>query len=163
MAGPEEAAFKEDQVKAAFIFNFVKFVEWPSEAFGDPQAPIQIGVAGKTSVLEALQAAVKGREIGGREIVVKRVETPESASQVHLLFLGADTDTSLSKWLAQAAKAGVLTVGESESFRDSDGMIAFVLQGDRLRFEINVGEAERARLRISAQLQKLATKVKKRT
>ncbi len=162
-AAPEEAVFKEHQVKAAFVFNFVKFVEWPAGAFADERTPIQIGVAGKGAILEALEAAVKGKEVGGRELVVRRVETPEEASQVNVLFLGADVDAGLTTWLAAAAKTNVLTIGESEVFQKSDGMIAFVWQGDRLRFEINVAEAERARLRVSAQLLKLASKVRKRS
>lgn len=161
-AAPEEAVFKEHQVKAAFVFNFVKFVEWPAGAFADERTPIQIGVAGKGVMLEALEAAVKGKEVGGRELVVRRVETPEEASKLHVLFLGADGDARLGTWLAKASENSVLTIGESEAFQTSAGMIAFVWQGDRLRFEINLAEAERAKLRVSAQLLKLASKVKKR-
>jgi hypothetical protein len=161
-AAPEEAVFKEHQVKAAFVFNFVKFVEWPTNAFADESAPIQIGVAGNATMVAALDAAIKGKEVGGRELAVRRVETPEQASEVNVLFLGADVDAGLTTWLAAASKTNVLTIGESEVFRKSDGMIAFVWQGDRLRFEINVAEADRAKLRVSAQLLKLASKVRKR-
>ena len=149
-------ATKEYQIKAAFLFNFTKFIEWPAGCFADSNSPIVIGVIGKDPFGSELQDAVQGRKINGRSIVLKTIESIEQARAVHLLFIPSTEESQAALVLKGLGTSSVLTVGESEQFVSNDGIIHFVLEGDKVRFEINANSADRARLKISAQLQKLA-------
>jgi hypothetical protein len=147
---------KEQQVKAAFLYNFTKFVEWPDQDFGEAGRSIVIGVIGSTAIRDELEKIVRGRKVNGRAITVRLLETIPDAPSVDLLFITADGEARLAGKLDQPALAGVLTVGESKQFATRGGMINFILEGDRVRFVINQGSAERSGLKISAQLLKLA-------
>ncbi len=157
----ETPASKEYQIKAAFLYNFTKFVEWLPDSFEGPDTPIVIAVAGKAPCAAELEQAVKDRTVNGRKILVKTAETPAAAKGAHVLFLSASEDSRLEEWLGAVRKAGTLTVGETEPFAKAGGIIRFVLEGDKVRFEINMDSAERAGLKISAQLQKLAKTIRK--
>ena len=162
LARAESPGTKEQQVKAGFIYNFLKFVEWPADRFQDTNSPLIIGVAGKGSISTALENAVKNRKIDGHEVIVKSVDTPEGAKATHLLFVPAAEDSRVDLLLSAMSGAGVLTVGESERFSRSGGIIKFMLEGDKLRFEINMEGANQAGLKISAQLQRLAKAVRRK-
>ena len=155
-AGAEPAASNEYQVKAAFVYNFLKFVEWPAGQFAETNSPIVIGVAGKGAMGAELEAAVSGRRINGRELVVRTVDSPPAAQGTHVLFVGLGEDQRAEEWLRQPKGGGTLTVGESEVFGKRGGMITFWHEGDKRRFSIDVAAASQAGLKISAQLQKLA-------
>jgi hypothetical protein len=161
-AGAESPSSKEQQLKARFIYNFLKFVEWPANRFQDTNAPLIIGVTGKGSISAALETTVKGRKINGRELIVKVVNSPETAKATHLLFVAPTEDGRFDTWLSGLAGACVLTVGESDQFGKSGGIIRFMPDGDKLRFEINMDAADQAGLKISAQLQKLAKAVRRK-
>jgi hypothetical protein len=148
--------FKEYQVKAAFLFNFSKFVEWPARKFADGTSPIVIGILGANPFGSELEKAVRGRHINGREVVVQQFDTPEAARAAHLLFVSASSDPSMVSALRALDGSAVLTVGESDAFTRHGGIITLVLEGDKLGFTINIDSAGRAGLKISAQLQKLA-------
>jgi hypothetical protein len=104
---------------------------------------------------------VRDRKINGREIVVKPCATAEAAKGAHLLFVSAAEDARFGELKQALAGTHVLIVGETDGFAGQGGMIAFKLEGDKLRFEINLDSAERAGLKISAQLLKLAWRVRK--
>ena len=150
------ATFKEYQVKAAFLFNFTKFVEWPARKFADGTSPIVIGILGANPFGPELEKAVRGRHINGREVVVQQFESAEAARSAHLLFVSAGSDPSIVNALRVLDGSSVLTVGESDAFTRHGGIITLVLEGDKLGFTINIDSAGRAGLKISAQLQKLA-------
>ena len=152
---------REFQIKAAFLYNFTKFVEWPAGKFQETNSPLIIGVAGSSPMTAAIEAIVKDRQINGRPIVVKAVQTREAAQATHLLFIPSSEDSRLESLLPSGAASGVLTVGESEKFASDGGMIHFITEGGKLRFEINMGIVEQAGLQISAQLQKLAKAVRR--
>lgn len=160
--GADVLSAPEHEAKAAFVCNFLKFVEWPEGRFPNPSAPLVLGVAGKGPIVTALERMTRERTINGHPLIVRTVETPEDARSVHLLFLHASEDKRLDALLPLLADSSVLTVGESRAFAQAKGIITFVPEGDRLRFEINMNSAERAGLRISAQLQKLATTVRRK-
>ena len=162
VSGTELPGIKEQQVKAAFIYNFLKFVEWPASRFQDTNSPFVIGVLGKCPISAQLEDTVKGRKINGREIIVKTVDTLEAAKATYLLFVAASEDSRLDTWMPDLVSTNVLTVGESDQFGKGGGIIKFVLEGDKLRFEINMDAADRARLKISAQLQKLAKAIRRK-
>ncbi len=149
---------REYKVKAAFIYNFAKFVEWPAQKLGGDSAPLVIGVLGPNPFGDELENALKGRQINGRPVVVRQFDNLEAAKAAHLLFVSLNDESKLRKALKEY---GVLTVGQSESFARNGGIITFTFEDDKLRFEINVGAAEQAGLKISAQLQKLAKSVRK--
>jgi len=160
VAAADTSGVKEHQVKAAFVYNFMKFVEWPASRLDNASSPLIIGVAGKGRMFATLEAAVKGRTINGRALIVKSLAAPEDARGMHALFVDASEDARVEAWLRTAAgSSGILTVGESEAFAKHGGMINFVLEGDKLHFEINADSADQAGLKISAQLLKLAKKV----
>jgi hypothetical protein len=151
---------KENQLKAAFVYNFTKFIEWPATRFADETSPIVIGVLGRNPFGGELEKIVEGRTVAGRAILVKLIHTADEAPAVHLLFVPAGEESRLPA--AAWPDVAVATVGESEAFVALGGMITFIQEGDQLRFEIEIGTAERCGLKISSQLQKLAKAVRRR-
>jgi len=153
-----EGAFvsKEYQIKAAFLYNFTKFIEWPPQAFADASSPIVLGVSCPNGIDSELEQIVKDRKVNGRPLVVRRIAAATEARSLHLLFLCADEDARFEAIKAAAQDQALVTVGETPDFHALGGMITFVLEDDKIRFEINADAADRAGVRISAQLQKLA-------
>lgn len=160
--GAESSVPLEYKVKAAFLYNFTRFVEWPSASFAANDGPLIIGICGRNPFGGELEQGLKGRSVNGHPIELRAVETPEAAKQVHLLFVPAGEDGRASVWIKSVAGIGVLTVGETEKFADAGGMIRFVREADKVRFDINMEPAEQGKLRVSAQLQKLARTVRQR-
>jgi hypothetical protein len=156
-----EAVISESQIKAAFLYNFTKFVEWPRESFTDKSEPITIGVLGNDALALELQSIVEGRRINGRAIVVHNVRGPDEVAELQMLFVSAAEDAQLAALQASAANLALLTVGESPAFAQAGGAITFLQQSGKLRFEINMRSVERAQLKISAELQKLALAVRR--
>lgn len=161
--GSDAAVSREDQLKAAFLYNFTKFIEWPAQSFSAANAPIVIGVLGHTPLEAELARLTRSRNINGRAILVKRVDTADEARATHLLFVSAEENAGFAAVQAALDNSPVVVVGESQGFAATGGTINFVLEEDKVRFEINISSAERAGLKISAQLQKLATHVRRTT
>lgn len=157
----QPAQSKEYELKAAFLYNFTKFVTWPEERFADPHSPIIIGVFGKSPFSPELAAAIAARKTDGRPVLLRNVSTPATAAEVHVLFVPAWEERAAEAVLEPERKAGVLYVGETEAFREHGGTITFDLDRDKLRFVINMNAADRAGLKISAQLLKLAKRVER--
>jgi len=157
----DDAAPKEYQIKAAYLYNFAKFVEWPEGRFADAQSPLVIGVLGQNPFGDELRAIARDHKINGRVITIQSVQTPGEAQRVHLLFIPASEDSRVAEVLAGLKAASVLTVGESDQFKLAGGMICFVRQADKVRFKIVAAAAEQHGLRISAQLLKLAQPLEK--
>lgn len=150
---------KEYQVKAAFLYNFTKFVEWSPQHFASGERPIVIGVLGRNPFGDELEKIVRGRNVNGRAITVKVITSILEARSTDLVFVCAGEERQLDGKWRQLQDAGVLTVGESKVFSDHGGTITFLLEGDKVRFAINLAAGESAGLKISAQLLKLATTV----
>lgn len=150
---------KEYQLKAAFLYNFTKFVEWPTARFANETSPIVIGMLGRNPFGGELEKITEGRTVNGRPIVVKSIATAEEVAAVHLLFVPGGEETRLPAAVWQSA--AIVAVGESQSFAALGGTIMFTREGDKIRFEINIAAAERSRLKVSSQLQKLATVVRR--
>jgi hypothetical protein len=158
--GAEGAISREYEIKAAFLFNFTRFIEWPMESFADPASPIVIGVIGNDPFGAALANIVQGRRVNGRAIVARSISSDEDARATHLLFVGLTREEDVARLMQTLAGFPVMTVGETAEFAAEGGAITFVRQGDKVRFEINTASAARAHVRISAQLEKLATAVR---
>ncbi len=150
---------KEYQLKAAFLYNFTKFVEWPPACFADDTSPIVIGILGRNPFGAELASVVAGRTVNGRGLVVKSLATAAEAASVHLLFVPAGEEAKLAAdrtWRDVA----VVTVGESPQFAALGGTITFRREADRVTFAVDLALAEHAGLKVSAQLLKLATSVR---
>jgi uncharacterized protein DUF4154 len=160
VADPRVPSADEWQIKSAFIYNFTKFVEWPEGALGASGQPIVIGVLGEKPLAQQLAVVVAGRNVNGRPIEVKPVRTAAEARATQLLFVTAAEESRYAAMRSELADSPVLTVGETPSFSVT-GAIGFVQDGEKLRFEINTDIAERAHLKISSQLQKLAAAIRR--
>ena len=142
----------EYQVKAAFLYNFAKFVEWPSPAFPGPSTPFRICVLGHDPFGDALTNIVQGKSISGRPIVAIVLPPAAEIRPCHVLFISHTDSAILKAALDRMRGLPVLTVGESADFLALGGMINFVLQEDRVRFEINLAAAEHHHLKLSSKL-----------
>ena len=151
----------EYQVKAAYLFNFLKFVEWPADAFTDSLAPIVIGVVGDDPFGGALPEVVIGKTVQGRDLVIRKYHASENLRGASILFISASEKKRLPQILTSLRGASVLTVADMDGFLDEGGMIQFLFEDDRVRFAIDVGAASRARLKISSKLLSLARMVGK--
>jgi len=149
-------------IKAGFIYNFAKFVEWPSAAFAQPDSPIVIGVLGTDPFGTVLDRLVQDKKIGQRGFVVRRYKWGKDLKDLKdlrdckILFVSAsekahaDEIIQLVKWLP------ILTVGETPGFAERGGVIRFTVEDNRVRFEVNVDAAHQADLNISSRLLTLA-------
>ena len=156
-ATPQEAA-PEYELKAAFLYNFATYADWPADAFPDPRAPFRVGVCGKDPFGPLLEEAFLGKTVGGRPIVVKRSPEVADLGSCQLVFVPASERTSRALLALEGTRA--LTVGEREGFAQEGGCVNFYLEGKRVRFEINPEAAKRAGLKISSKLLRLARIVK---
>jgi hypothetical protein len=155
-AGAAEEPLDEYQVKAAFLFNFAKFVEWPSGTFNTPDQPITICILGKDPFGHSLDDTVAGRLVDGRSFVVRRISGVRQVPGCHILFVSSADDMRPAATLADIGTPGVLTVGESDAAGADGFVINFRLEDGKVRFDINVGTANREKLRISSRLLGLA-------
>jgi hypothetical protein len=152
-------AVDEYKVKAAFVFNFAKFIQWPTEAFKTPADPLMICVLGHDQMANSLQEAVTGKTIDGRPLVVRQVTIGQISNDCNILFVGASATKRFRSSLKESA--GLLTVGETPGFATEGGVICFKLEDGKIRFEINVAAAEHQQLHISSKLLSLAEIVKR--
>ena len=149
-------AVSEYQVKAAYVFNFLKFVEYPTSSFVDPLAPLIIGVLGDDPFGSALPQVVIGKTVGGRDLVIRIYHPGEDLRSAHILFISSSERKRLPAIFSSLHGSSVLTVGDTTGFLDAGGMIQFLSESDRVRFAINVDAASRARLKLSSKLLSLA-------
>jgi hypothetical protein len=155
-AAAQTPAATEYEVKAAFLYNFAKFVEWPPEALAAPSAPMVIGVLGTDPFGHTLDRIVADKQIGGHPLVIKRLKDASEAEGCQIVFVGTADRAALKRLVQSNARHAVLTVGEIEGFTQEGGIIQFVIQENKVRFQINAAAADKAGLKISAQLLKLA-------
>ena len=146
----------EYPVKAAFLFNFAKFVDWPADAFKGPTDPIAICVLGRDPFGTALDDVVRNKTVANRGFVVRAVSDAQQASKCQIVFVTASERKHFRSLLEELKGRSILTVGEAEDFTASGGVINFKLKDARVRIEIDAEAAERARLRISSKLLSLA-------
>jgi hypothetical protein len=151
----EKQTTLEYQVKAAFLLNFTKFIDWPA---GNPAEPFSMCILGNDPFGPAIDRMVQGETVRGRRLAVRRVR-PEEAHGCQMIFV-----QSFERGIAGAPAGlgpGILTVGEGEAFLREGGMIAFVIDNRRVRFDINLRAAENAALRVSSKLLNVARNVDK--
>jgi len=151
---------KEYQIKAAFLFHFAQFVEWPSMNSTNANDPFVIGVLGENPFGNALDEIVKGETIGNRKITVQYSRRAEDLKNCQIVFVCKSEKRRLSRILKELNGRNILTVGECDGFAELGGVINFYIENDKVHFEINPDDAAREKLKISAQLFRLGKIVK---
>jgi hypothetical protein len=151
-----DATVTAPALKAAFLYNFAKFAEWPVEA---STGPLTICVLGDPAVADALDDTVRGRTIDGREIAVSRVKAGGLQKCQLLYVAGLDAKRSAAA-IEEVKHVAVLTVGDRDGFAESGGVAGLFVENAKMRFTINVDAAQRARLRLSSRLLSLAKLVR---
>jgi hypothetical protein len=154
----ESNGTSEYDVKAAFLFHFAQFVEWPDQAFHDRDTPLTYCTIGEDAFAGALDEALKGKHVGNRELRVRHLREREQIEGCQVLFIAA-TRGREQEDLGMANGHPVLTVGETDHFAQRGGIIGFCLEGKKVRFEINLDAAGLAQIKISAKLLTLAKTV----
>ena len=149
----------EYQVKAAYLFNFVKYVTWPEERFATTNAPIVIGILGDDPFGPPLDEMLANKAISGRKLEVQRATSTEKLKNAHIIFISRSEEKRLEKNLEKLKKISVLTVSDIDHFSRRGGMIGFVLVSQSVRFEIDLAAAEEASLKVSGRLLSAATMV----
>jgi uncharacterized protein DUF4154 len=150
----------EQEVKAAYLYNFAKYVEWPQAAA--PEQQWVVGVLGDGDFGEVLQKLLAGKTARERPFVARRLLEPEQAAQAHIVFIAASEAPRLPAILKSLEGSRALTVSDIDGFAEKGGMIGFRMDGKKVRFDISPQAATRAGLRISSQLLALARVVQSR-
>jgi YfiR/HmsC-like len=158
-AADEAAAAVQQRVKAAFLYKFASYVEWPAAVFKAPDSPIVIGVSGADGVATELEKAVAGRRVADRPVTVQRLPAGAAAKGCcHILFVGGTAHEG-GELLAAASGHGVLTVTEASGALPRGSVINFLEADNRVRFDISREAAERNGLQVRAQLLAVARDV----
>src|SRR5687768_13891237 len=160
-ASPGSSALQasEPRVKAAFLFKFGDYVEWPAGSFEAPTAPLTIGVLDANPLADELAAIVVGRQVGGRPVAVRRLRRGDRMEGLHVLFVGKIASGKLESLLAPIHGRPTLVVTESADGLRGDSVINFVVQSEKVRFDVSLPAAESRGLRVSSRLLAVARKV----
>jgi hypothetical protein len=158
-AGAFPQAASEYDIKAAFLYNFTKFVEWPPQAFPAQSSQLKVCVLGENPFGKILESVIEGEEVQGRRLSFLRVDVLHNPGFCHVLFISRSERERIPAILTAVQGSPVLTVSEMDGFLEKGGAINFKVQDGKVRFEINQGAAERAGLKMSSKLLRLATRV----
>ncbi len=157
----QETAPSEYQLKAAFLYNFAKFIEWPPEAFPEDTSPFAIGIIGQNPFGIDLERTVKSKLVNGHPFAVIQVRTLAELKHCHILFISPSERKRLPEILNSVRNTNVLTVSEVDHFLESGGMINFTMEGNKVRFQIHDEAAKLAGLKISSKLLNLAKRTER--
>jgi hypothetical protein len=146
----------EDQLKAVYMFNFAKFVDWPAETLRTADAPMNFCVLGRSPASDELDVSIRGKAVNAHIIAVRHLRGPEEIKDCHLVFLAASAGKQNLKLLQAARGLPVLLVSESPGFAKAGGAIDFLIEDGKVIFEVNQNAAETAHLKISSKLLALA-------
>jgi hypothetical protein len=149
---PARAQSREYQIKAAFLGNFIQFVTWPTNAFTSQSAPFCVGVLGDDPFGSALEQTVQGETADHHKIIVRRCQRMGDCKDCQMIFVCRSQEKNFGAILDALASSPVLTVSDMRGFGRRGGIISFYLEGNKVRFEINLMAAQRDKLKISAQL-----------
>lgn len=149
---------REDELKAAYLYNFAKFTRWAGAGDTGVPNPLVIGILGDERVAESLAALTRGRAVGGSTIEVRSFSAESIPANLHIVYVAASQDGLLRQIAPSLFQAGRLTIGETESFTQNGGIIRLFVESDRLQFEIDNRQAQKAGLTLSSQLLMLARK-----
>ncbi len=153
---------REYQIKAAFLYNFTKFVEWPAERFADESASIMLCVIGRDPFGATIEDTVTGKTVKGRHIDIRRIDNVDDLDACHVLFVGLSERERLRQIVESSRGANVLTVGDMDEFVEFGGIIRFIKRANKIQFEINLVAASQARLKLDLKLLRFASSVRKK-
>jgi hypothetical protein len=151
----------EYQIKAAFLYKFCNYIEWPPEAFSSESSPLKIGVAGSGALVDELRNTVRGLTIKSRHLLVQQVNSDDVVQDLQVLFIARSENQRMTHLLTLARGYPVLLVTEVPPGIDAGSVINFVVQENRVRFDISQAAAAQQGLKLSAQLLKVARNVQK--
>jgi hypothetical protein len=160
-AQPDDVSPGEIQIKAAFLYKFTGYVEWPKSSFKEPNSPITIGVVGAEDIADELRRIVSGRSVQRRGLTVTVVNKESDLSGVHVLFIGHDATARVARLVEVARQRPILTVTDTPDGLDRGSIINFLVVKRRVQFEISVEAAEKTGLVLSSRLLAVALRVKK--
>ncbi len=158
-SGIAQAPVEEYRVKAAFLFHFVQLVDWPPGALGEEKKPLTVCTVGKDSFQGDLDTTLQGKLIGTHPLHVEHLKPSQEIKNCRVVFISGSERAQVPVIIAALKDDAVLSVGESDDFIKEGGMIGFCVDDNKIRFEINVGAADRAKLKISSRLLLLAKNV----
>jgi hypothetical protein len=151
----------EYQVKATYLYNFGRFVKWPETVPAGKGDSFSVCVLGQDPFGPILDSTLAGEALDGKPVALRRITKPQDAGDCRILFISSAEEKHLKEILTALDESGVLTVSDMPGFTRRGGMIQFVREGDRVRFEINLASAENARLILSSELLKVAAAVRR--
>jgi hypothetical protein len=146
----------EYEIKAAFLYNFAKFVEWPAHSNQASQDSVVVGILGQDPFGFLIEKIIGDKTVGGKIIVIKRYASLEQISSCHLLFISDSESPHLNKLLSALSGRCILTVSDSKNFAHHGGMIQMYMENNRIRFIVNIDAINLANLRMSSKLLNLA-------
>lgn len=152
----DERAVNEYQLKAAFLFNFTKFVEWPANTAEQPKSPFQIGVAGDEQFARQLEEVLRSESVRGHPILVKILKPGDDCTNYQMLFISRKADGNMEVFLKSVTNHPVLTIGETAGSATRGAMVNLLVVSGSIKMEINLAVARRGNLEISSNLLKLA-------
>ena len=147
---------REYNIKAVFLYNFARFVEWPASTLGNAETPFVIGILGDDPFRSVIDQTVAGEKIKGHPIVIQRYKTVHEIKHCHILYISAREATKLNEILFALKNKNVLTVSDMASFTATGGMIRFMTKDNKIRLQINPEAAKAADLNISSKLLNVA-------
>ena len=154
--GANVKAPSEYAVKAAFLYNFTKFVEWPSDMPDDNDSLLRICVIGESPFGDKLESTLKGKKVGGKSVTVAYVQSVEEVLSYDVVFIAQSEESRSDRILKVLTNRAILTVSDIDDFAERGGAIGFFEEDNKIRFEINVDAAEETGLQISSKLLRLA-------
>jgi hypothetical protein len=160
-ARAQDSQISESDLKAAFLFNFTKFIEWPPEVFAGEGTTMNVGVYGNEEFTKTLRTLLADKKAHGRPFTVKRLSNPAEAKTCQILYFQESESRKMQLAYETIKKLPILTVGESDDFLDHGGMFNLFFEDKQLRFEVNPATAENAKLTVSSKLLRLAKKIRK--
>jgi hypothetical protein len=156
LALPQNIATSEYEIKAAFIFNFAKFIEWPQKVLGETNGSFIIGILGRDPFGGALEQTIGGKTVKGKSIFIRRFRQLDDLQYCHILFISESEKDNLPAIFDKIKYESILTVGDMPEFARNGGMISLYTEENRVRFAVYIKATERANLKLSAKLLNLA-------
>ncbi len=146
-----------DQLKAAYLYNFARYVEWPGDAHASGDSPVKIGVVGSSAVSSLLKKTVEGKSVGSRKLEVVELDAAAEGRDSHILFVAGELSADdLESTVSELSGTPVFVIADDENFARKGGVANFFVADQRVRFAINKGAAEKSRLKVSSKLLRLA-------
>jgi len=147
---------REYQIKAAFLFNFTQYVEWPANAFREPETPLIIGILGEDPFGNYLEETVRGEKVNGHPLVIQHYKNIEEVNACHILFINQAETNKPDQAVINLKGKYILTVSDGHNFMKQGGMIRFITRDKKIMIQINPDAAKEANLIISSKLLRLA-------